>query len=216
MSSAPPHGDTQPIPVVQVPRNEQAAPVGPGRHAAPRTGRSLGRWSLVVAREVGIVAAAVVVVAIAARLLLGQVVYVADDAMAPAFAPGERVLVSPWGEAGVDDVVLVETAPAWGAPKVGSLVRVAAVGGQRIACCDDDGRITVDGVSRDEPFARGATDQVEFDVLVPEGRVFVLADDRSTARDSRALLDVEQGTVDVDDILGRVVTVVWPPRVLRK
>lgn len=203
MSTSPSLGDTQPIPVVR------------GKHAAPRSGRTLGRWSLVVAREVGIVAAAVAVVVIAARLVLGQIAYVADDAMAPAFAPGERVLVTPWGDAGIGDVVLVKSPPAWGAPEVGSLVRIAAVAGQRIACCDDNGRITVDGASRDEPFVRGDSNQIEFDVVVPEGRVFVLADDRSTARDSRAVLDVEEGTLSLDDILGRVVTVVWPPQALR-
>ena len=42
--------------------------------------------------------------------------------------------------------------------------------------------------------------------------VFVLADDRATARDSRALLDTEGGTLAVDDVLGRVVFVAWPPR----
>jgi signal peptidase I len=63
-----------------------------------------------------------------------------------------------------------------------------------------------------EPYVAGATDQVEFDTVVPSGRVFVLVDDRATARDSRALLDTQGGTLAVDDVLGRVVLVAWPPR----
>ena len=108
--------------------------------------------------------------------------------------------------------MLVRTPEGWASPADASVARIVAVGGQRVVCCDDAGRITVDGAPLDEPYVSGATDQVDFDVTVPTGRVFVLADDRATARDSRALLDTEGGTLAVDDVLGRVVFVAWPPR----
>lgn len=194
--------DTQPIPVVR------------GRHAATKSTRSRGRRTLVILREAGLVAAFVAVVAIGARLTLGQVAYVADDAMAPSFVAGERVLVSPLGDAQPGDVVLVPSHTAWGTPSSEALVRVVALGNQQVACCDDDGRITVNGAALDEPYLAGRTDQVEFDVTVPDGRVFVLVDDRSKARDSRVLLEADQGTVDVQDIRGRVIAVLWPPRAI--
>lgn len=195
-----PDDDTQPIPVVR------------GRHAAPRPRRSPGQWAVLVAREVGIVAAIVVALAIVARLVIGQVAYVADDAMEPTLSAGDRVIVTTWGQPGPGEVVLVRSPEGWAATAETAVSRIIAVGGQRVACCDDAGRITVDGDPLDEPYVAGATDQLDFDVVVPDGRVFVLADDRSTARDSRALLDTEGGTLPVDDVLGRVILVAWPPR----
>jgi signal peptidase I len=202
MSALRPHDDTQPIPVVR------------GRHAAPKSRRTVGRWTAVAAREVGIVAAAVAVVVIAARLLFGQIAYVADDAMAPTLSPGERILVSPWGTPQAGDVILVSSREEWDVPADDAVVRVVAVGGQRVACGDESGGITVDGAPIEEPFVIGPTDQVTFDIIVPAGRVFVLTDDRSAARDSRAILDSAEGTVDLADVRGRVVAVVWPPRAL--
>ena len=202
MSALRPHDDTQPIPVVR------------GRHAAPRSRHTVGQWAVVAAREVGIVAAAVAVVVIAARLLLGQIAYVADDAMEPTLSPGERALVSPWGAPQAGDVVLVTSREEWDVPADDAVVRVVAVGGQRVVCCDERGRIAVDGAPIDEAYLGGPTDQVSFDVTVPAGRVFVLADDRSAARDSRAILGSAEGTIDLADVRGRVVAVVWPPRSL--
>lgn len=195
-----PDDDTQPIPVVR------------GRHAAPRPKRSPGQWAVLIAREAGIVAAIVVALVIVARLVIGQVAYIADDAMEPTLSAGERVIVTTWGQPGPGDIVIVRSPEGWAATAATAVSRIIAVGGQRVACCDDAGRITVDGAPLDEPYVAGATDQLDFDVVVPDGRVFVLADNRATARDSRALLDTEGGTLPVDDVLGRVTLVAWPPR----
>lgn len=195
-----PDDDTQPIPVVR------------GRHAAPRPKRSPQQWALVIAREAGIIAAIVVVIVIAVRLIVGQLAYVVDDAMEPTLVAGDRVVVTTWGDPGVGDVVLVRSPEGWATASDTSVVRIIATSGQRVACCDDSGRVTVDGVPLEESYVSGASDQVGFDTVVPPGRIFVLVDDRATARDSRALLDVEGGTLSTDDVLGRVVLVAWPPR----
>lgn len=199
-SLRPPDEDTQPIPVVR------------GRHAAPRPQRSAARWAALAAREVGIVAAMVLAVLLLARLAVGSLAHVADDAMEPTLSAGERVLVTSWGEPSPGDLVLVRTPDAWTVPAETSVVRLIAGSGQRIACCDEAGRITVDGAPLGEAYAPGPTDQIAFDVTVPEGRVFVLADRREAARDSRASLDVEGGTLPVGAVVGRVVLVAWPPR----
>ncbi len=199
-SLRPPDDDMQPIPVVR------------GRHAAPRRKRSAGAWALLIGREAGIVLGIVGILIILARLVIGQVAYVADDAMEPTLLPGDRVVVTPWGEPGSGDVVLVRSPDAWAVPSDTAVVRVIAVGGQRVACCDDSGRVTVDGAPRDAPYPSVVTDQVTFDIVVPEGRVFVLADRRAAARDSRVLLEVDGGTLSREDVLGRVVFVAWPPR----
>jgi signal peptidase I len=195
-----PDDDTQPIPIVR------------GRHAAPRPRRSPGRWALLIAREAGIVAAIVVAVVILARLVVGQIAFVADDAMEPTLSTGDRVLVTSWGAPAAGDVVLVRSPAEWGTTSETTFARVIAVAGERVVCCDQTGRITVNGEPLSEPYLAGVTDQVEFDVVVPADRVFVLADDRSTARDSRALLASGDGTLPTDDVLGRAIVIAWPPR----
>lgn len=192
--------DTQPIPVVR------------GRHAAPRPRRSAGRWALLIGREAGIVAGVVAAILIVARLALGQVAYVADDAMEPALSAGERVVLTSLGSPSPGDIVLVRSPGTWSSPSDTAAARVIGVAGQRVACCDAEGRLTIDGAPLAEPYLVGPTDQVAFDVVVPEGRIFLMADNRDTARDSRATLGIEEGTVPVDDVIGRVVLVAWPPR----
>jgi signal peptidase I len=127
-------------------------------------------------------------------------------------SPGNTLVVTTGGDPGVGDVVLVRSPDGWATASDTSVVRIIATSGQRVVCCDDTGSVTVDGVPLEESYASGASDQVAFDTVVPAGRIFVLVDDRATARDSRALLDVEGGTLSTDDVLGRVVLVAWPPR----
>lgn len=88
--------------------------------------------------------------------------------------------------------------------------RVIGIGGDRIACCDAEGRIVVNGVPLDEDYIIGPTDQVRFDETVPEGGMFVMGDNRGDSRDSRYHLDVNDGAVPVDNAVGRVVLVLWP------
>jgi signal peptidase I len=88
--------------------------------------------------------------------------------------------------------------------------RVIATGGDRIACCDDQGRIVLNGVPLNENYIVGPTDQVFFDVTIPDDGVFVMGDNRGDSRDSRFHLDVNNGAVPTDNVVGRVVIVVWP------
>lgn len=90
--------------------------------------------------------------------------------------------------------------------------RVIGVGGDTVACCDAQGRIEVNGKGIDETYIKdgGPTDQMEFSVLVPEGSVFVMGDNRGNSEDSRFHLDLNNGMVPVSEIVGRVVVRVWP------
>ena len=88
--------------------------------------------------------------------------------------------------------------------------RVMAVGGDRIACCDDRGRIVLNGVPLDETYIQGPTDQVRFDVVVPPNSMFMMGDNRGNSRDSRFHLDVNDGAVPVHDAVGRSVLTIWP------
>jgi len=90
--------------------------------------------------------------------------------------------------------------------------RVIGVGGDRIQCCDAQGRIMRNGVGIDEPYIRAGsvTNQIDFDVLVPNGYVFVMGDNRGNSEDSRFHLDLNHGMVPLKDVVGRVSVRVWP------
>ncbi|WP_265296249.1 signal peptidase I [Streptomyces sp. SHP 1-2] len=90
--------------------------------------------------------------------------------------------------------------------------RVVGVGGDHVRCCDERGRITVNGVPLDEDYLYpgDAPSRTPFDVTVPEGRLWVMGDHRSNSADSRAHQGTDSGTVPVDGVVGRAVVVAWP------
>ncbi|MFI9211845.1 signal peptidase I [Streptomyces sp. NPDC053253] len=150
----------------------------------------------------------------------GALVYqpytVPTDSMTPTIAVGSKVLAERIDGDDVrrGDIVVFKDA-LWGsAPMV---KRVVAIGGDTVACCDADGRLTVNGKAVDEPYLRPGpagtivASSQEFSVTVPEGNLFLLGDDRHTSLDSRSHLeDAGQGTVPRSAVVARVDAVVWP------
>jgi signal peptidase I len=98
--------------------------------------------------------------------------------------------------------------------------RVLGVPGDRVACCDDTGRLTVNGVALDEQaylFPGDAPSAVAFDVIVPAGRLWLMGDHRGSSQDSRSLLGQPGGgMVPESRVLGRAVSVIWPLGDLRR
>ena len=112
-----------------------------------------------------------------------------------------------------DGLVFVGLAPAAGEEDL--IKRVIGVGGDTVACCDDQGRMTVNGVPLDEPYLFPGDKPSENDfkpVKVPAGELWVMGDHRSVSEDSRAhRTQPGQGFVPVSDVIGRAFVVVWPP-----
>src|SRR4051812_33742146 len=92
--------------------------------------------------------------------------------------------------------------------------RVIATEGQTVQCCDDQGRVTVDGQPLDEPYIFENTpieSRAFGPVTVPKGRLWVMGDHRSASADSKAHIgDRYSGTIGVDDVIGKAAVIVWP------
>ncbi len=185
------------------------------------------------------------------RSLLVQSYVVPTASMEPTIHPGDRVLVSRLayriGDLKRGDVIVFngagvfepDIAPARSglaaagravatalSLPIGSqdyLKRVIGLPGDRVVCCDPQGRVSVNGQPLNETYLHpdgrnpelrnpeGALDTDRFDVVVPPGRLWVLGDHRSDSADSRAHLgDPGGGTVPVGRVVGRVERIYWP------
>lgn len=97
--------------------------------------------------------------------------------------------------------------------------RVIAVGGQTVACCDAQNRVTVDGKSLNEPYVyylreAGNPAQSKFGpVYVPPGQLWVMGDSRNNSSDSRALEHF--GPISVANVIGKARFVVLPIRKIK-
>jgi signal peptidase I len=113
-------------------------------------------------------------------------------------------------------------------PSGGHLVkRVIGVGGDTVVCCDKDGRISVNGT----PLAEDSFIDPQQDcdgpmagcsgwkATVPEGKLFVMGDNRDESADSSFHLctaddgpdcDKDDAFVSTDLVVGKVVALVWP------
>lgn len=165
--------------------------------------RSGLEWILIIA---GALLAAFVI-----KTFLFQAFYIPSGSMEPTLQIGDRVLVNKlsyrFGEIDRGDLVVFsrpDLAPGTEAAVRDLIKRVIALPGETVE--SRDGRIFVDGEAIDEPYLpRGTLSDNVPKQVVPEGRVWVMGDNRSNSRDSRVI-----GTIDVETIHGKAFVRIWP------
>ena len=89
--------------------------------------------------------------------------------------------------------------------------RVIGVAGDHVVAKDQV--LTINGKPTFEPyiFAGNTPSDTDFNVTVPEGKVWVMGDHRGASGDSRVHQDdVNNGMVPVEKITGQVVAKIWP------
>jgi signal peptidase I len=214
------------------------------RVVATRTrtdGTATTRRSLPLWLETILLLALALVLAILIKSLFVQAFYIPSPSMEPQFIQNDRILVqkvSYWGGGSPQrgDIVVFEDPGHWLSaedskpptspvtkvlekiglyPSGGHLVkRVIGVGGDRVACCDRQGRVTVNGHALNEKsyLPKGtAPSQEPFDVRVPDGKLWVMGDNRGDSADSRSHMGSPGGGfVPQNLVVGKVFALIWP------
>jgi signal peptidase I len=224
---------------------------GPSNHKGARP-------HIPVWQETLILLVIAVLLAVVLKAFFVQAFYIPSESMEPGLVKNDRILVQkvsywggggpqrgdvvvfkdPGGWLGPEDVAGPKNAAAKGLEKIGLypsgghlVKRVIGVAGDTITCCDDQGRISVNGQPIDEKgYARpGEIDQNDcYGPMtgdcswtagpVPAGHVFVMGDNRDHSADSTVHMCTEGQTdcvpghefVGDDLIVGKVLALVWP------
>lgn len=181
-----------------------------------------------------------VLIAAVVRAFFIEIYYIPSGSMAPTLQEGDRVLVNHrvYDDEAVErgDLVVFDgrgsfaplhsdaALPVQALRTVGEWLgvlgsnttyvkRVIGLPGDRVTCCDDQGRLTINGAPLEEQYLypQDAPSEVEFDVRVPEGRLWLMGDHRSISVDSRSLMGAPGGGfVPIDRVIGRPTTIIWP------
>jgi signal peptidase I len=248
--------DRDPAPVEpDEPESRSSAVQAPDEAAGKREKKQ--KKHLPVWQETILLLGIALVLAIVIKALFVQAFYIPSESMEPGLVKNDRILVekpSYWlgGSPERGDVVVFDDPNGWldaeesagptsavgkvlakiGLyPTGGHLVkRVIGVAGDTVTCCDDQGRIEVNGQPLNEKsYAKLDAEHNCYGPMVddctkdwsigpiPDGQLFVMGDNRSHSADSSEHMCKPDETdctrnpyVGVDDVVGKVFTLLWP------
>jgi signal peptidase I len=155
---------------------------------------------------------AVVVVFLVVRPFMVQAFYIPSESMTPTLVENDRILVSKLsyrlGKPGRHEIVVFRAPKeAVGEPSDGEekdfVKRIVGLPGDTVEI--HDGKTFVNGKAEPAPFC---SEPVNYDMpptVVPDGRYFVMGDNRNHSNDSH-----RWGTLEQDRVIGRAVMVFWP------
>ncbi len=210
---------------------------------------TFGQHVLAFFKELTAVVVGAVVVASLLRGFVGQMFLIPSVSMENTLQVSDRVVVEKLSTVKRGEIVVFKDPGGWltgpTPPKRGVvgrafqfigilpdpstehlIKRVIGMPGDRVACCDTAGRVTVNGTALEESSylyidpsgVQVSPSTIQFEVLVPADHVFVMGDHRDRSSDSRCHLDDpsqsgvkgENAFVDEDLVVGRAVAVAWP------
>ena len=205
-----------------------------GKHSAK------GRRSLW--RELPVLVVIAVVLALVIKTFVVQPFYIPSGSMQNTLEIGDRVLVNKvvYHLRGISrgDIVVFNGEGSWDPEPVTSsnpvsklvgglenlvgishgddyIKRVIGLPGDHVACCNAEGKITVNGVPLSETsylYPGNAPSATRFNITVPPGRLWVMGDHRAISYDSRGHIgDPGGGTIPENQVVGRAFVVIWPP-----
>nr|WP_307789140.1 signal peptidase I [Glycomyces salinus] len=190
-------------------------------------------------KELPILLGVAILVAVVVRTFVIQTYYIPSGSMETTLELNDRVLVNKlvynFSEPERGDIIVFHAPESWrtNMEEDEFIKRVIAVGGDHVVCCDDQGRITINGEPLDEtdylyvnPLTgdQNVPSQDPFDLVVPDGRIWVMGDHRQASGDSRQRFkdtcthlpytptcgDIQASTIAVDDVIGKAFVLFWP------
>ena len=204
-------------------------------------GEKKSLWGMV--REFAIIIVIALLVSWTLKTFVIRSFHIPSASMEQTLAVGDRVMVNQlfFNEIERGDIVVFDDPGGWLAPGISEqyqpnpvlvflglqpadagpqlIKRVIGVGGDTIECCDDEGRLLVNGEPVDESdylHPDVAPSDVPFSVEVPGGHYWVMGDNRSNSLDSRYNMDSAGGPyIPEEGIVGEVFVINWPMDRLR-
>lgn len=195
-------------------------------------------------REAILVAVIALIISALIKTFLAQAFVIPSQSMENTLQKSDRVMVTKVGGYQRGDVVVFQDSLSWLPPEppptalrkglefVGVLPasgsqylikRLIGLPGDRVICCDQAGRITVNGVPLEEASYlytdRNGTkvkpSEMAFDVIVPAGRIFVMGDHRNQSADSRYhLCDATDGKPAHSNAFPPVASIQGPAKII--
>ena len=181
------------VQTLDVPRYQQAPPM------QPQPKKKKKKWPIVVAIIAVIVAAAAVIIS----MLFLPVLRVTGTSMTPTLHDDELVVCRKLGSFQKGDIV------AFYYNNKILLKRVIATAGD-VVDIKEDGTVIVNGKTLNEPYVDGKAlgeCDIELPYQVPDERIFVMGDHRSTSVDSRTK---RIGCIAEEAVLGKVSLRIYP------
>ncbi len=199
--------------------------------SADETGRA-GRRTRRIAIDLAVLVVAIVVITTLLRTFIAQAFFIPSLSMSPQLEVQDRIVVSKLSyrlhDARRGDIVVFDAPPELEAPAAPTSLpsravravlegvnvvtpttteyvkRVIALPGEQVS--SRDGNLYVDDRLLVEPYLPDGSRTDDFGpVPVPEGRLFVMGDNRDASFDSRRF-----GPIETSSVVGRVVVKVWP------
>ena len=153
--------------------------------------------------------AIVVVFGILRPFVLGTAI-IPSDSMSPTLHEGDQVIVNKiiykYTEPAYGDVIVFKAPPRISSGKEGDdyIKRIVGLPGDLLEIKDHT--LYRNGEPVDEPFIKEPMKDAMWPRIVPNGKIFVMGDNRNNSFDSR-----DWGPFDQNLIIGRVKMIIWPP-----